>query len=156
MTTPITQPLQTDRDGRPVAQFWNPQTLMYEIVRGAEGRQFVAFVHQRFLETAAALGIDGIFDGSASDFGLVHMVGHFRAASTADQSGTLFIEQSDNGTAWIMTHSAPTTLVPDAAGVNRHIARIDAEVYGRFVRVRYRNGAVAQTTLRIISMWVGG
>lgn len=108
-----------------------------------------------FADTSAALGINAIFNGVSRDFTVTQRTNRFRAASTADQAGTLFVEQSNDGTAWVMTHSAATTSVTDADATARHIARIDAEVVNRFVRVRYRNGATAQTAFRLISMQCG-
>lgn len=108
-----------------------------------------------FADTAAALGANGIFNGTSRDFTVTRRVASFRASSTADQAGTLFIEQSNNGTDWVMTHSQVTASVPDADAVARHIATIDAPVTNRFVRVRYRNGATLQGAFRLISSQIG-
>ena len=155
MTTPATQPLLTDRDGRPVAQYWNPHTLACEPAHGEQGGMFVQSINTAFADTAAALGANGVFNGTARDFSVTQRTKGFRAASTADVAGTLFIEQSNDGTNWVMTHSAATVSVTDADAVARHIARIDAEVVSRFARVRYRNGATLQGAFRLISMQTG-
>ena len=155
MTTPATQPLQTDRDGRPVAQYWNPHAQVYEVAHGEQGGMFFQAINTAFADTAVALGANAIFNGTARDFGAVPRANRFRAASTADQAGTLFVEQSNDGINWVMTHSQATASAPDAGATARHIARIDAEVINRFARARYRNGATLQGAFRLISMQTG-
>lgn len=155
MTTPATQPLLTDRDGRPVSQYWNPRTLAYEAAQGEQGGLLVRTVNTSFADTSTVLGANAIFTGVTRDFGAVQCTNRFRAASTSAQTGTLFVEQSNDGTNWVMTHAAATASVTDANAVARHIARIDAEVVNRFARVRYRNGATLQTEFRLISMQTG-
>lgn len=159
MSTPTTQPLQMDRDGRPVSQYWNPRTLAYEAAHGDSGALLttgnIQAICTDFADTAAALGANEIFNGTSRDFTVTRRVASFRASSTADQAGTLFIEQSNNGTDWVMTHSQVTASVPDADAVARHIATIDAPVTNRFVRVRYRNGATLQGAFRLISSQIG-
>ena len=159
MSTPTTQPLQTDRDGRPVAQFWNPHTRAYEPAHGDAGAMLTIgntqSINTAFADTAAALGANAVFNGTARDFSVTQRTNRFRVASTADQAGTLFVEQSNDGTTWVMTHSAATASVTDADAVARRIARIDAEVANRFARVRYRNGATLQAASRLISMQTG-
>lgn len=108
-----------------------------------------------FADTATALGINAIFTGTSRDFTVTRRVSRFRVAATSDQTGTLFIEQSNDGTNWVMTHSQATTSVTDADAVARHIANLDIPISNRFIRVRYRNGAVAQTVFRLISSQIG-
>ena len=112
-------------------------------------------VNTAFADTSAALGANAIFNGTARDFSLTQRTNRFRVASTADQAGTLFVEQSNDGTNWVMTHSAATVSVTDADATARHIAVIDAPVVNRFARVRYRNGATLQAAFRLISMQTG-
>ena len=159
MTTPATQPLQTDRDGRPVAQYWNSRTLVYEAAHGDVGAMLTIgntqSINTAFADTAAALGANAVFNGTSRDFTVAQRTNRLRAASTADQAGTLFVEQSNDGTNWVMTHSQATASVPDADATARHIAVIDAPVVNRFARVRYRNGATLQAAFRLISMQTG-
>lgn len=103
-------------------------------------------------DTTATLGANAIFTGTSRDFSATQRTRSFRAASMADQAGVLSVEQSFDGTLWLLTHSAATASVTDADAVARHIAYIDVPVVGRFVRVRYRNGATINTIMRIISL----
>lgn len=108
-----------------------------------------------FLDSTAILGANVAFNGISRDFTATQRVNRFRAASFADVAGTLFVEQSDNGTNWITTHRVEAVSVADADAVSRFIATIDAPVMARFARVRYRNGATVQTMFRLISMQCG-
>lgn len=109
-----------------------------------------------FADTSTPLGTaNAVFTGTARDFTTTQRTNRFRAASTADVAGTLFIEQSNDGTNWVMTHRQDTVALADSGGVTRHIAQIDAPVVNRFARVAYRNGATGQTAFRLISMQVG-
>ena len=112
-------------------------------------------INTAFADTAAALGANAIFNSTARDFTVTQRANRFRVASTADVAGTLFVEQSNDGTNWVLTHSQATAGVADADGAARHIAVIDAPVVNRFARVRYRNGATLQAAFRLISMQTG-
>jgi hypothetical protein len=59
----------------------------------------------------------------------------------ADQAGTLYIDQSPDNTNWDITQS-----ISVSAGVGQAISQ---EIAARYVRVRYVNGATAQTTFRL-------
>lgn len=115
----------------------------------------VQSINVAFADTSAALGANAVFNGTSRDFGATQRVNRFLAAATADREGTLFIEQSNDGTNWVMTHRLFTANVPDAGGITRHVAFADAEVCNRFARVRYLNGALAQGVFRLISMQRG-
>ena len=112
-------------------------------------------INTAFADTAAALGANAVFNGTSRDFTVAQRTNRLRAASTSDVAGTLFVEQSNDGTNWVMTHSQATASVPDADATARHIAVIDAPVVNRFARVRYRNGATLQGAFRLISMQTG-
>jgi hypothetical protein len=112
-------------------------------------------INTAFADTSTTLGANAVFNGTSRDFSTTQRTNRFLAASTADQAGTLFVEQSNDGTNWVMTHSQATASTPDADATARHIARIDAEVCNRFARVRYRNGATAQSAFRLISKQQG-
>ena len=59
----------------------------------------------------------------------------------ADQAGTLYIEQSPDNTNWDISES-----ISVSANVGQAISR---EIVARYVRVRYVNGATAQTKFRL-------
>jgi hypothetical protein len=59
----------------------------------------------------------------------------------ADQPGTLYIDQSPDGTNWDVSES-----ISVSANAGQAISR---EIVARYVRVRYVNGATAQTTFRL-------
>lgn len=128
------------------------QSVPVNVTVGAIGTQSINLA---FADTSTPLGSNAIFTGTARDFTTTQRTTRIRAASTADQAGTLFVEQSNDGTNWVLTHSAATASVTDADAVARHIANLDVPVANRFVRVRYRNGGVAQTAFRLISMQTG-
>ena len=127
------------------------QAIATQIVGGALGIQSI---NVPIADTTATLAANAVFNGIARNFTVVQRTNRFRAASMSDQAGTLFVEQSIDGTTWVMTHSATTTSVTDADAVARHIARIDAEIYSQQARVRYRNGATIQGLFRLVTMQV--
>lgn len=112
-------------------------------------------INTAYADTSTALAANAVFNGTARDFTATQRVNEFRASSTSDVAGTLFIEQSSDGTNWNMTHRQDTTSVADADATTRHIAIINAMVCARYARVRYRNGATPQTVFRLISMQTG-
>jgi len=59
----------------------------------------------------------------------------------ANQAGTLYIEQSPDGTNWDVTES-----ISVSANVGEAVVR---EIAARYCRVRYVNGAAAQTVFRL-------
>jgi hypothetical protein len=59
----------------------------------------------------------------------------------ADQAGTLYIEQSPDNTNWDISES-----ISVSANAGQAISR---EIVARYVRVRYVNGATAQTVFRL-------
>lgn len=157
MSTPSARPLLTDRDGRPIAQFDNPRTGAFEAAQGDRGGFFFQGVNVAWEEPTAALAANAVFTGSPRDFGAVHGANRFRAAVMTDQPGTLFVEQSRTGAAntWVMTHWQATVSQTDADAVSQQVARIDAEVVSQFARARYRNGATAQTRMRMLTLQTG-
>jgi hypothetical protein len=61
----------------------------------------------------------------------------------SDQAGTLFIEQSSDGTNWDVSTSVPVT-ANDGSGFSE-------ELVAPQVRLRYVNGATLQTSFRLFS-----
>jgi hypothetical protein len=66
---------------------------------------------------------------------------HFIATVYADQAGTLYVEQSPDGTNWDISESLSVS-----AGVG---ASLEVVIKSRYVRVRYVNGATAQSVFRL-------
>jgi hypothetical protein len=74
------------------------------------------------------------------------------ATAFADQAGTLFVEQSDDGTTnWTYT---PTDTVAVPLGLPAQ--RLKVPLDKRYWRVRFLNGGVAQTTFVLTSCQTGG
>ncbi|MEM4430207.1 MAG: hypothetical protein QXM08_03525 [Thermofilaceae archaeon] len=73
----------------------------------------------------------------------VDMLNHSKLYVTvfADQAGTLYIEQSPDGTNWDVSES-----ISVSAGAGVAVVR---EIAARYCRVRYVNGATAQTVFRL-------
>ena len=102
-----------------------------------------------YTDSTTALAASATFTGTGRVTTSFSQYAYFHAVAYADQSGTLFIDQSlDSGTSYqpvaslAMTASAP--------------AQLTAKVTGAFAattlyRVRYVNGASAQTTFRLSS-----
>ena len=169
MTTPATQPLLTDRDGRPVAQYWNPHTLAFEAAQGAAGAITVqpaggTIATVTTLATAATLttgNVQGIlaqyinstttlaasvpFTGAARDLTATPRRNRVVARAFADQAGTLFIEQSRDGAIW---RSPVGHSVAVAAGETRQLT---VDIVTRWWRVRYVNGATPQGAFELLS-----
>lgn len=78
MTTPTTRPLKVDRDGRPSPQYWNPNTLDYEVAQGVTGALAIAASHATVVFHNAA---------TVAGLGLVFPVDTFRIL-TIEISGT--------------------------------------------------------------------
>lgn len=88
--------------------------------------------------TAAALAAAGVYTSGATD------ALNFRRITGrvfADVAGTLHIEQSDDNVTF--DSIAPITVVASTA------QGFDVPVYARYVRLRYVNGAAAQTAFRL-------
>jgi len=64
----------------------------------------------------------------------------FHAMGFADVDGTIYIDQSHDGTNWDLVSSTPLT-----GGAGKALSE---RVVSRYVRIRYVNGTVAQTTFR--------
>ncbi|MEM4846445.1 MAG: hypothetical protein QW794_01640 [Thermosphaera sp.] len=75
--------------------------------------------------------------------GPIDMLNHSKLYVTvfADQAGTLYIDQSPDGSNWDVTESISVSANTGVAVVR--------EIAGRYARVRYVNGATAQTVFRL-------
>lgn len=102
-----------------------------------------------FTDSTTALGASATFTGTGRATTTSSQYAYFHAVAFADQSGTLFIDQSlDSGT----TYQAVASQAVTASAA----AQLTAKITGAFAattlyRVRYVNGATAQGTLRLSS-----
>lgn len=92
-------------------------------------------------DTAANLGSAATFTGTARDGGAVPLYNTFRTFVTADQLGTLYLEQSQDNVTWYI-------VTTQAVAVNTPLV-LDMKWCLRYCRVRYLNGATIQTAFRL-------
>ncbi|WP_298167963.1 hypothetical protein [Novosphingobium sp.] len=101
-----------------------------------------------FTDSTAALGASATFTGT----GRANSAGQFaffNATAFADQAGTLFIDQSlDTGTSY---QAIASQAVAAGSGANISVRMCGAVGTATMYRVRYVNGAGAQTTFRLSS-----
>jgi hypothetical protein len=74
------------------------------------------------------------------------------AEANSDQTGTLYIDFSeDNFTtiAFSIAATCGTPAAPVVAGTNANSAQIKSAIYARYFRIRYVNGATAQTAFQV-------
>lgn len=90
-----------------------------------------------FADTTTALTAGATYTGASRDTGSTTLYSRFRGISLSNVPGTLYIEQSTDGTTWFETNSLPSSM------------QFDEPVLARYVRVRYVNGGTAQTSFRI-------
>jgi len=91
----------------------------------------------RYISTTTPLGNAGVYTGTLDAGREDNIVG----LVFSDQSGTLFIEQSVNGTNWDLSESIAVT-----GGAGQGYSKT---VYAPYIRVRYVNGATPQTVFRL-------
>ncbi len=104
---------------------------------------------EEFFDTSTPLAGSGVFagvvrDGKASPG--APKKAHVTVQASSDQAGTLILEASDEST-WTSGQreiARVSVAVGQGAEISRHIA-------SRFWRVRYVNGATAQTRFRLNS-----
>jgi hypothetical protein len=114
------------------------------LVRSDGGTDFdktISFVH-----STTPLGSGATFTGASLNLGGNHSFNRHRGMVYADQSGTLYLEQSRDGTNWRVTAQASVT-----AG---QVAEIEDLIISQYQRVRYVNGATAQGTFELQSALV--
>lgn len=91
-----------------------------------------------FLTSSSALGANGTYTSQAL---ITDRADKISGSVFADQAGTLYIEQSNNGTNWDISTSYPVA-ANDGKGFSEDLLL-------PYVRVRYVNGGTAQGTFRI-------
>lgn len=96
-----------------------------------------------FVHSTTALGASGVFTGTALDLGANHSFNRHRALATASHDGTLVLEQSRDNTNWRTTGSINVTA--------NTTAELEDLIVCRYVRVKYTNGATAQSSFELIS-----
>ena len=75
-------------------------------------------------------------------------IGSTRIWVNADQSGTLYLEESHNGTNW-------TTTATNVVSAGVQVIRDWTVLTRRYVRIRYVNGATAQGSFKIQQYFIG-
>ena len=99
-------------------------------------------------DTTTPLGANASYTGTARDRQIDSSVyvyySRFVVRSLADQPGTLHVDESPDGTTWVLS-------VKSVQATANTVAEIVHEPVYRYVRVRYVNGATAQTTFRLWS-----
>jgi len=114
-----------------------------------------------FWDTIAALGAAGVYTG---EWQRIRYIARAAVSETpdsspwahyvnglvfADQAGTLFVEQSNDGATVQFQENFPIAAGwAGGVGFNRRI-------FGAWVRVRYVNGAVAQTAFSLFALVTG-
>jgi len=99
-----------------------------------------------FLVSATPLAISGTLTGSVLNLGGNHSLNKHRILAFADQAGTVYLDESRDGTIWRETDSRP--IVANTA------LEFESLIVSQFQRVRFVNGAVAQTTFELQSSLV--
>lgn len=94
-----------------------------------------------------ALALSTTLTGPSLDLGFNHNWTAVRAFAKSDQAGTLYIDESQDGTNWF-TVGLGTAITAGSA------ARAEIPVNTRFARVRYVNGTTAATALFITATLV--
>jgi len=107
-----------------------------------------------FVDSTTALGASATFTGAtrnpqvtASPI-VVYFAG-IRVIVTADQAGTLYIDESPDGNTWLQ--GAASAAVAEGAVVTLNYRAVNG-----YVRARYVNGNTAQTSFGLYSRIVGG
>lgn len=90
--------------------------------------------------TTTALGVSGTY--TTSNAFLLSRYKSIVGSAYSDQSGTLLIEQSQDGINWDVQSTVTVTGGSPSAG-------FDVDVVGTYGRLNYTNGATAQTVFRL-------
>lgn len=96
-----------------------------------------------YADSTANLGASATFTGTSRDAAAAPTWQRFIARAFSDQAGTLFVEDSTDGTAW--------RAVASVATVANICSTLDVPVLARYNRVKFVNGSVAQTAFRMTS-----
>ncbi len=147
-----TRRILVDMDGRPISQYYNPRLVAYDAVHGDHGRMGVTASSLMVLtvESTAVLAANATFTGPTRDLLLTPRCSQLRATVFASHAGTLIIEQARAAAGpWRIPAD---TSVAIAAGECRTLT---VPVVAQFWRIRYVNGAIAQTEFDLWSVEVG-
>jgi hypothetical protein len=101
-----------------------------------------ARLKQQIESNTTILGISAQYTGASFDTMAdgVNFTG-VTGLVTSNQAGTLYIDQSPDGTNWYTTD----TIAVSASG----LGKINFDILVRYLRVRYVNGATAQTSFNL-------
>ncbi len=120
--------------------------------------QITALVLERLLalpytDTTTPLGAGATFPGTSRDLQGASSTPYYHYAGIrtlvyADQAGTLYVDESPDGSTW-------TQGVSSVAVASGTVGRISHKATCRYVRLRYVNGSTAQGTFKLYSRVVG-
>lgn len=117
-------------------------TVTANVTAGAQVREFAP----QFTDSTTALAANATFTGTGRDTGATNAsASRIRARAFSDQAGTLLVEQSRDNATWRAPSEHSFAV---AAGAT---VQVDVPLVTRYWRVRYVNGAVAQTAFELLS-----
>lgn len=96
-----------------------------------------------YADTTTSLAASATYTGTSRDAGSTAAYQVFCARAFADQAGTLYIDDSTDGTTWRTVSSVAVTA--------NECKTLEARVLARYNRVRFVNGASAQAAFRVTS-----
>jgi hypothetical protein len=115
-------------------------TALVRVDGGSDYDKNITFVHSTAAQAASAA-----FNGPTLDLGSNHSFQRHRATVYADQGGTLSLDESRDGTNW------RTVGQLNFAPSGTNLGTVEALIVARYVRVRYTNGATANTAFELQS-----
>jgi hypothetical protein len=105
--------------------------------------------YKLYVYTTTALAANGVWTSSSVDcLGSVPRANKIYITCYSDQSGTIYVDYSSDGTYWDSSESISYT-----GGTTPAIAPI--VVKSRYARIRYVNGATAQSVFRLYAYFMG-
>jgi hypothetical protein len=96
-----------------------------------------------YADTTTVLAASASYTGTSRDGGATPAFQSFVARAFSDQAGTLYIDDSTDGTTWRRVQSIAVTA--------NECKTLDVACLARYYRVYYTNGTVLQTIFRITS-----
>ncbi|MEH7209611.1 hypothetical protein V7094_25925 [Priestia megaterium] len=144
-------PIPSDGQYRTFEFPWMARYVRCKVINGsvAQTLMFLQVLHTRidgsfdtdktltFVNSTTALGANATFTGTTLNLGSNHSINRHRAVVYADQAGTLYFDQSRDGTNWRTTKSQAFNI--------GDLLQVEDNITMQYVRVRYVNGATAQT-----------
>lgn len=94
-----------------------------------------------FLHSTTALGASASFTGNTMDLGGNHEYRYNNVMAYSDQAGTLYVDQSRDGSTWYAYATIATT--------GGAVSIQSVPIVQRYSRVRFANGATAQTVFEL-------